>query len=142
MWVESTTLAHRPCLIAGRVISGVQVHRPEDRIQDYRGKVAVYRLVPPFLPQEEQYLWRYIQPFLGKGYDRSTVLLAGTKVLRFSRLLPGAWGADLNELFCSELTAAILMQMNKMNWDNPTRYSPARLLRTVVRNGTYTRVKV
>jgi hypothetical protein len=49
-------------------------------------------------------------------------------------------GADLQSLFCSELVAAILMRLNRLNHANPTGFSPARLLRTLVLLGKYHRV--
>ncbi len=142
VWVESTTLCPHPCVILGRRISGVQAHLPELRIQDYihqGGRVDLYRLFPidRLGKKESQLLSRIlIRHFIGKEvtYDMGGALLSGTRLFKQTRLLPRA---DLNELFCSELVAAVLMRLNRMNRDNPTRYNPACLLRQLVREGTF-----
>ncbi len=70
-------------------------------------------------------------------YDVSGALLSGTRAFQLSRLFPGA---DLERLFCSELIAAVLMRLGRMNHANPTRFNPGRLLRCLVRTGKYQRV--
>ncbi len=71
------------------------------------------------------------------GFDLGGAILSGTRAIRWLGLLPGA---DLHSLFCSELVAAILMRLNRLNHANPTGFSPARLLRLLVTLGTYHRV--
>ena len=49
LWVESTTLAPRPCRIRGCLTNGVQAHDPHLRIDDYisgGGRIDLYRLTP------------------------------------------------------------------------------------------------
>lgn len=74
--------------------------------------------------------------FIGKEvtYDLGGALLSGTRLFKRTRLLPSA---DLNELFCSELVAAVCMRLGRMNRSNPTRFNPACLLRELVRHGTF-----
>ncbi len=142
VWVESTTLSRHPCAILGRPVKGVQAHLPELRIQDYvneGGHVDLYRLSPidRLVDEESDLLSRIlVKHFIGKEvtYDMGGALLSGTRLFKRTRLLPHA---DLNELFCSELVAAVLMRLNRMNRDNPTRYNPADLLRQLVREGTF-----
>ena len=144
LWVESTTLAARPCLIQGRCVSGVQAHRPVDRIGDYShpgGRVDLYRLVDiEMLAASEVRLLAHIlfDHFLARSvtYDLCGALLSGTRVFQLTRFFPGA---DFHQLFCSELVAAVLMRLGRLGRGNPTRYPPARLLRALVRNGTYRR---
>ena len=144
LWVESTTLCPHPCLIRGERVSGCQAHEPEIRTRDYLdagGQVDVYRLTGiNQLNQEERTLLRHIlfRYFLLNpiAYDLSGALLSGTRAIRWLGLLPGA---DLHSLFCSELVAALLMRLNRMNHANPTGFSPARLLRTLVMQGKYYR---
>jgi len=78
-------------------------------------------LIDHFLQSAVRYNWR-------------GAFLSGTRVFQLSRFFPGA---DLHQLFCSELVAAVLMRLGRLPRDNPTRFNPARLLRTLVRNGTY-----
>jgi hypothetical protein len=147
IWTESTTLCRSPCLIRQRQVSGAQAHRPQERIADYvnaGGRVDIYRLTHfhRLSIEESRLLTRlvldeFIDP--GIGYDLGGALLSGTRVLHRSRWFPGT---DLEQLFCSELAAAVVMRLNRMNHANPTRYNPARLLRELVRTGKYVRVHV
>ena len=145
LWVESTTLCSHPCLIRGEQVSGCQAHEPAVRVRDYLetgGSVEVYRLTDiNQLDLHERRLLRRIlfRHFLWNpvGYDLSGAILSGTRAIRWLGLLPGA---DLHSLFCSELVAALLMRLNRMNHANPTGFSPARLLRTLVAQGKYHRV--
>lgn len=142
LWLESTTLCPHPCAVLGFKIDGVQAHLPELRIHDYvnaGGRVDVYRLSPvDRLSQVESELLSKIlvSHFIGQRvtYDLGGALLSGTRLFKRTRLLPAA---DLNELFCSELVAKVLMRLGRLNRANPTRYNPACLLRQVVRDGTF-----
>ncbi len=144
-WGESTTLCPRPCLIRGEPVSGAQCHIPADRIADYvdaGGHVDIYRLTPIFrlVPDESRLLTRlFMNEFLDQPvrYDLKGALRSGTRLYQISSFFPGA---NLDELFCSELVAAFAMRLNRMNQGNPSRYHPARLLRELVRSGIYRRV--
>lgn len=146
LWGESTTLCPSPCRIRGRIVSGAQAHDPAERIGQYLaagGRVDLYRLVRfhRLSATESRLLTRIlldevIEP--GIGYDFGGAALSGTRVLQRSRFFPGA---DLESLFCSELVAATVMRLNRMNHANPTRYNPARLLRELVLTGKYQRVE-
>lgn len=144
LWIESTTLVQRPCLIRERPVSGVQAHTPADRVNDYLaggGRVELYRLVEiESLSRPETALLSriLIDHFLHGAlpYDLREALLSGTRVFQMTRLFPRA---DLHQLFCSELVAAVLMRLGRLPRGNPTRYNPARLLRTLIRNGTVRR---
>jgi len=135
-WVESTTKAPGG-------VSGVQDHAPSQRIRDYQtggGWVDVYRLAPihALRSRDVSDLAHLLDHFLGHniGYDVGGAIISGTRLLKFSRLLV----ADLEALFCSELIAAILQALGRMNRSNPTRHNPASLLRELVRTGTYRRI--
>ena len=142
LWVESTTMCGHSCVILGHPVSGMQAHFPEDRIRDYvedGGRVDVYRLSPidSLSKSESKLLSRIlIRHFIGRmvTYDMGGALLSGTRLFKHTRLFPKA---DLHQLFCSELVAAVLMRLGRMNRANPTRYNPATLLRQLVREGTY-----
>ncbi|MFQ5733183.1 MAG: hypothetical protein ACE5KM_14680 [Planctomycetaceae bacterium] len=142
IWIESTTLCRHACVVRGESVSGVQAHFPEDRIRDYvadGGRVDLYRLsaIDRLSESESQLVSRIlIRHFIGRmiSYDTGGALLSGTRLFKRTRLLPKA---DLNELFCSELVAAVLMRLGRMNRANPTRFNPASLLRQLVRHGTY-----
>lgn len=141
VWVESTTLCRHTCLVHGERIIGCQAHEPELRIHDYvstGGYVDLYRLsaVDRLSQAESQLLTRIlIRHFVGRNvsYDRGGAMLSGTRLFKHTRFLPGA---DLNQLFCSELAAKVLMRLGRMNRDNPTKFSPGALLRQLVREGT------
>ena len=139
IWVESTTLCRRPCLVRRRPVTGVQAHRPHDRLADYRGgRVDVYRFhgLAKLSGGEQALLRRMVDHLLAEqgDYDLGGALISGTRLLRF---LPGA---ELRTLFCSELVAAVLMRLGRLNHANPARFHPARLLRDLVRTGKAARV--
>ncbi|MBL4884380.1 MAG: hypothetical protein JKY95_07580 [Planctomycetaceae bacterium] len=142
IWVESTTLCSHSCVILNRPVKGVQAHTPITRIQDYTqsgGHVDLYRLsrIDQLSNEESVLLSRIlIRHFIAEqiSYDMGGALLSGTRLFKRTRLLPKA---DLNELFCSELVAAVLMRLGRLNRANPTRYNPACLLRQLVREGTF-----
>jgi hypothetical protein len=123
----------------------VQVHRPHTRIADYvrgGGRVDIYRLadIQQLSSAESRLLSRIlIDHFVRRGvcYDLGGALLSGTRAFQLTRCFPTA---NLDELFCSELVAAVLMRLGRMNHANPTRFSPGRLLRELVRQGTYRRL--
>jgi hypothetical protein len=146
-WAESTTLSPRECLISRKLVSGVQVHHPEDRVRDYvyrGGRVVVFRPSPidKFTELEnvrQTYLVRWFIKH-ATTYDTIGALISGTRVFKRTRLVPflAKWlDVDLDSLFCSEMIAAILQRLGKMNLNNPTKYSPASLLRELVDQGTY-----
>ncbi|MBX3438719.1 MAG: hypothetical protein KF861_14590 [Planctomycetaceae bacterium] len=144
LWIESTSLCRHPCLLQSRLIAGVQAQHPEDRIRDYvqsGGRVDLYRLtdVNQLTAGESRLLTDVlIDHFIRRRvrYDVSGALLSATRVLQLTRLFPGA---DLNRLFCSELVAAVMMRLGRMNHANPTRFHPGRLMRELVRTGKYER---
>jgi len=141
-WVESTTMSATPCAIGGERVRGCQAHYPGQRIAEYTsegGHVDHYRLTKIFeLSGDESELMSHvlIRHFVLKstGYDMGHVLLAGTRLFKASRLFPGA---DLDRVFCSELIAAVLQRIGRINHRNPTKFSPGTLMRELVRQGTY-----
>lgn len=145
LWIESTTLCQHPCRITGVRRRGVQAHRPCERLADYLrqgGHVDLYRLtdINRLSSREADLLARLlIDHFVRRGiaYDVGGAVLSGTRVFQLLRLFPSA---DLESLFCSELIAAVLMRLGRMSHANPTRFHPGRLLRTLLRDGTYRRV--
>ncbi|CAK9010357.1 Uncharacterized protein SCF082_LOCUS10638 [Durusdinium trenchii] len=145
VWVESTTRCRHSCLIRGRRVAGVQTHTIDERVADYveaGGSVDQYRLTPinRLSSAETELLTEILlRQFVANEvtYDLAGALLSGTRAFQWTRLFPGA---DLEQLFCSELVAAVAMRLNRMNHANPTRFNPARLLRGLVRTGKYQRI--
>jgi len=144
VWVESTTLSRLPCLIRGECVSGCQAHFPEERIAEYRaagGRVELFRptTINRFRSDEEDALSAMLLDFVRRGvrYDIGGAMLAGTRIVRRTRLMPAE---STDAMFCSELLAAVLMRIGHLNRWNPTYYNPAALLRELVWCGTYARV--
>jgi hypothetical protein len=147
LWCESTTLADRQCILSHRLVRGVQVHHPEDRVRDYTdrgGRVLVFRLSPidALDDEERDAVTQMIRAFVSvqATYDTIGALISGTRIFKRTRLIPllSHWlHIDLDALFCSEMIAAILQRAGRMNRDNPTKFSPASLVRTLVNQGTY-----
>lgn len=133
---ESTTLANEPDLLTDRNISGVQAHLPMTRVREYPGQVYRCRLTKGWRlsPGERWFLRDWLQQFHGEPYDLRGALLSGTRLFKWTAMMPYP---DLESLFCSELCAAALMRIAFLPSDNPTRFTPASLLRTVRRRGLY-----
>lgn len=146
LWTESTTLCKHPCVIRDEHRNGCQAHEPANRIKDYvdmGGHVDLYRLAPiwSLSADESDLLSRIIVRYFvlaDVGYDMGGALISGTRRLKYLRFMPDA---DLNELFCSELIAAVLMRIGRMKQANPVIYNPASLLRELVKCGTYQYVR-
>lgn len=142
LWFESTSLCQRPCVLTGEQRAGTQAHWPNNRIFDYTrngGRVDIYRLLPfwELLPGESRELGDLLRIAvdLRLRYDLPGALLSGTRVLKFSRF----FYADLESVFCSELVAAVLQKLHLLAIQNPMRFSPASLMRSLVRTGVYRR---
>lgn len=140
VWIESTSLSASPCLIRKGLVSGMQAHEPKERLKEYAsGRVDLYRLtdIQKLTSDEGLLLGKIlVEHFIEReiAYDYQGALLAGMRAFQRTRLFPGA---DLHSVFCSEVVAACLMRLFRMNRKNPTRYSPASLLRELVDQGTY-----
>lgn len=147
-WFESTTMTHRPCLEAKRRVSGVQCHRIGDRLEDYlwEGRVDVYRLTPinalcghAVNDMRDDLISWFIREEV--SYDVASAVFSGAVLMRSIDKLTGLMVPRFESVFCSQLIAAELMSLCRMNRDNPQRYTPGRLMRTLVSQGTYSRIR-
>lgn len=143
---ESTTLCKHSCLFRKQLVSGAQAHLPQERIDDYRtrgGKVDHFRLVGinQLGGQELLKLQHYlIDYFVRRGvtYDYKGAAISGTLLATCRRWLPKA---DLESLFCSEMIAAVLMRIGMLNNDNPTFFSPGRLIKRLTKLGKIRKIR-
>ena len=119
-----------------RPVYGVQEHRPVDRWNAYQGRCVVYRPVMALSQEQKDQMGIELRRFSAGHvpYDLAGALISGTRFLRY--LVP----ASRNRLFCSELVATVLQRSHLMNWGSPAGYSPGRLLRELVKAGTFERV--
>lgn len=147
-WFESTTMTRRKCLESKRSVSGVQCHAIGDRLKDYlmAGAVDVYRLTPinalcghDVNDMRSDLISWFIREAV--SYDAASAVFSGATVLRSLDKLVNWLTPRMESVFCSQLIAAELMSLCRMNRDNPQRYNPGRLLRTLVQQGTYTRIR-
>lgn len=141
LWYESTTMCNRECLMQGEAVSGVQVHRWADRAADYtsRGsRVVIYRLVPgETLAAEDAHRLKLMLMDLVAAqidYDYRGALTSGTWLCKW---IGNQLGRYTGSLFCSDQIAMLLMRLNRLRRGNPNYYTPAGLLRELVRNGVY-----
>lgn len=130
----STTLCDLPCLHAGKCISGVQVHAPQTRVDQYPGKVWRLRLTESLNSEERGRLWSMLYHELGKPYDAErAALLAGRRfVYDFHGLAPTP-----GSRFCSELASAALKHVNRVvpRGADPESYSPNSLALAALHSG-------
>jgi hypothetical protein len=133
---ESTTLCDLPDRLTGRSCAGVQAHDPAERVQSYNGRVARLRLAPAWRLNryEADLLGQMLQHVHGVQYDLPGALLSGTRLFKWTSLMPYP---DLGSLFCSELCAAVLMRLGRLPLSNPSAYHPAALVRKLRRCGVY-----
>lgn len=132
---ESTTLCKLPDVMAHAPIEGVQAHYPEDRIEAYPGRVARMRLADFWrLDRDEADLLRgEVHELHGLPYDLEGAVLTELRLTRH-------WFrpyADMGSVFCSEMCAALLMRLGRLGDDNPSRYTPAGLMRRLRKTGKY-----
>jgi len=136
---ESTTLSDLPCAITGKLIQGVQAHRPGDRVQSYLGSIWRYRLTDAwretFLALDgPRRLTGHLLARIGTQYDGRGAILAGTRVVKHW----WAWSkADRSSLFCSEYLASVLQHVGLFPISNASQITPAGLIRTLVAAEVY-----
>lgn len=130
--VESTTLCDEPCLVTGKPIAGVQVHRPEDRVARFDGRVYILRPSDkrPFSRREAHALAYGASRWIGEPYDLVGALFSA---------LPHPLPTDDSRGFCSFLVAYLLMNVGRIERDNARGITPAALVRRLVRTGVYER---
>lgn len=132
--VESTTLNDKALDAEQRVLRGVQYNDPTNRIDAYSGRVYLSRLIPDERLElaEQAKLTRYLHSLEGRQYDMKGALFAGTKIIKY------LFEPDAKSLFCSELVAMALMNVDRLERDtNPSTYTPAKLARRLVAGGAY-----
>lgn len=142
LWVESTSLCPRRCVINNITVEGPQAHRPKDRIADYvrpGGRVDIYRPTPWYLLTQEEYekAHKLLVEFLikkgGYHYDMLGAVISGTRAFR---LWPFFF-STMHEVFCSEMIAALMMRTCRLPVTKTNKFSPGRLMRKLVWNGVY-----
>lgn len=138
--IESTTLCPWPCAITGRSgFSGVQGQFINRRLTTYDGRVELMRLNPIYsLDSKESELLTdiLVHHLVGLPYEQlRKVVVSGSRLIKW---LP--WNSRhtrLNRLFCSEMVAAVLMRLCRMNKSNPEMYNPADVVSELLSTGVY-----
>ena len=140
-------LTSRHCLEAEKPVSGCQVHRIRERLQDYvlpGGCVQVYRLTEfdALSSHEVTQLRALLGQCVGDAedpdrvpvtYDTAGALCSGTRIIK--RLT--FWRNQMDALFCSELLAAVLQRLGRLCRENPSSFTPGQLMRRLLSEGTY-----
>lgn len=129
---ESTSLCELPCAVQQRRIKGVQLHRIRQRIATYRGRVWHYPLCESLSRRDNTRLTGFAAAYLGVEYDRHGAI--GARHTLLARWLQRP--ENLDRLFCSEWVAACLRRIGRLETDNISAWSPNRLSRHLVNNGT------
>jgi hypothetical protein len=136
--VESTTLNDKALDAEQRAIRGVQFNDPTERISAYSGEVFLARLTQDekLNKGEQLRLTRYLHRLEGRAYDKKGAFFAGTKVIKY------LFDPDSESLFCSELVAMALMIVDRLGREqNPSTYTPAKLVRRLVSGGAFESLK-
>ena len=127
---ESTTFQSKPCLIKGKIIAGVQANRIEDRLA---GRVWLYKLKRPLTLSDRIKLRDFLLTYVGKSYDTLGAFQSGGKL--FSLIQKLKFQENLHTIFCSELCAAALREVDRLETESASYWSPNKLLRYLVTNG-------
>lgn len=130
--VESTTLCDEPCQITGKKINGVQAHRPETRIAGYAGRVWLLRPSAKH-PLSHGDMWRLADAakrWIGTPYDTAGAIRSATD-------LPA--DGDDTAIFCDALVYELLAEIQKVPPADSKQYTPASLVRLLVKSGQYAR---
>jgi hypothetical protein len=131
---ESTTWSTEPCLIQGKQIKGVQVHKIIPRIDKYEGRVWHYPLTKPLNLADRQGLTDFLLAQVGKGYDAVGAFRSGGE--GFSWLESKLHHEHLTTLFCSEMCAAAHREVNRFQTTNAGRWNPNSFTRAEISRGT------
>lgn len=117
-------------------MSGVQVHWPRGRIDDYGGKVKVYRLTKHWRLSraEENRLADFLILDMVRNHEMYDL---GRAVLSATHWLKWLLDPDPTKIFCSALVALALMRLKRFPIGNPAHYPPSVLLKVVRRCGIY-----
>lgn len=131
---ESTTLnaKNEHCIIAGKAVQGVQAHALEDVLQR-PGRIWHYPLSRELYPHESLRLSWFLMHNVGREYDLHGAVQAGGFIPRMAAYF--LKGEDLQQLFCSELSAAALSYVGVLPTSNASFYSPNGFIRRCKRNG-------
>lgn len=132
---ESTSLApaDQPCVLQGKAIRGVQVHTIEQALAR-KGKVWLYPLSRTLYPRESRRLTYSLMGQLGRDYDMLGAGNAGGGLfLRWARVLLG--NENLDDVFCSELTAHEYSELGILPSGNASAYNPNAFVRRARRAG-------
>ena len=119
VWVESSTLIPRKCVLANRQVIGVQCHRIKDRWTDYpQGAVQLYKLIEPLSADEETFLSTFVFDALLKNYLPTSSSLIKQLLFKTNRVP-----------LCSEFAKDVLVWAERSERHNRTWYSPGSFLR-------------
>ena len=126
LW-ESLGMPNRPCLIQGKVVTGVQVQNIENRIQDYDGRVWHYPLCRPLDAEQLDRLDAFCVRYLGTDYDMLGAFRSrGLSLIEKLVFRP----IDLTSVFCSEFCAAAHHYAGVTNGvGNASRLNPNKYIR-------------
>lgn len=123
-WFESTTEAGAPCLVVGKPVSGVQVHRVRERLEEYGpGRVWAMRLVQPLSVEESHTLTALLLDLVGTPYDAPGAGFAGM----VSRKLCPSFGSNRERVFCCEYWLACLRLSMQLSGRKLSEFEPGAM---------------
>jgi hypothetical protein len=136
MLFESTTTERPPCFYTGECIKGVGARSVSDTTEFFKGrntKLWYYGLRSPLYCDEEIRLQMWLRQMIGTPYDMDGAVHAAGFL--FNALSSVLRGEDLSSLFCSEMSAAALSYIDRLQIPDASRWNPNKLVRHLVRHG-------
>lgn len=134
---ESCTSLRPPCYHAGKLVKGVQAHTVDELLEfisTRKTRLWHYRQRHPLYLHEAARLEHWLRQRIGLPYDLDGALHAGGGIL-FRTLALLIRGENLAGMFCSELAAAGLVHVGRLQTRSASRWNPTKLCRTLVRFG-------
>lgn len=125
-----------PCLDAGEVVTGVQMHRLQDVLDFVKGqKVYHLPLRRALYPHEVERLMYWLYSKLGTPYNMAGAERSAGLIFR---LLSSVMEQEnLSSLFCSQMVAAALLDTGVFSTYNVDKFNPNALCRALYWAGKY-----
>ena len=123
---EATMSCPDSCLVAERLVSGVQFQPIGRRLRKYRGAVWLYPLAEEFGPSSARStaLTRIALELIGKPYDLAGAIRARKAGFGWLERVLIRRPEDLNAYYCAELVLKLLRDVNRVMMLNVSNYSP------------------
>ena len=135
VFYEATSCCDQPCLIAKKIVSGVQCQPIAERVRRYNGSVFVWPLSSPLSTEESKALTINCGEEIGKPYDFSAAVRARVLGLGWLFRLIHPRKENLDSFYCPEFVAEELRKLRQIELANVSNWHPDSLIEEFLRQG-------